>query len=146
MGKKPKPEPSILSLIFARSRSRWKLILAVVGGVTILLGGVKAIAESWDTLEAHVAYTTHWFVRNEVKVAQSSTTAILRDIQIDRANDKRERAANELNQWNLEKTKPGYQSDSQTRAIIDHGIGTTQSTIEKLDQQLRALNRQRDGN
>ena len=140
MGKKPKSPPSLLSHL----RARWKAISIIIGAIVLVLGGVKAIAETWDTLEAHVAYTTHWFVRNEVKMAQNEQKAILRDLQIDRANDKRERASNELNQWMLEKTKPGYLTDMATKSIIDHSINEKQSTIEKLDQQLRALNRQKD--
>lgn len=132
-------KPVAAADLVAYVKTRWKSFAAALTAIVLCLTAVKSLNDNWDTLEEHTPITTHWWVKNEIKLAQTPTINKLNALQIDNANDKKEAASNRMRQWQLEQLKPGYKADTATRDLVDRSIRAEQSTIDSLERQIETL-------
>ena len=79
-------------------------------------------------------------VERKLTVAQQSTNSILRDLQIEANEGKKSSVNNSLANWKLEKLKT---NDPVTRGLIDQQIQQQENELEKLNSQLKTLNKLR---
>lgn len=135
-----------------RLRKTWRLlppwgkVTAVTGIVIGLTGSVGGIRATWPVLRlalpALVFYvdTTLEDARGEFKNTQNTTLSVLRDMQIEQAEGKRDAAKEAKAKWSVEL---GKTKDSVSRDMIERHINDLDATAGKLDGQIKTLNRLR---
>ena len=138
MGKLPKQPPSAMKQLGGWAKSRWRSIASVVGGLILLLTLIKSVNDNSETIEAHFIPASHSFVRSEIHLAGDGTTKILRDLQTETAEGKRDAAKEAKSKWSLELEKA---TDPTTKDLIRGHMNDLDATIDRLNAQIRTLNR-----
>jgi len=135
-----------------RLRKRWRLlppwgkVTAMTGIVIGLTGSVGGLKATWPVLRlalpALVFYvdTTLEDARGEFKNTQTTTLSVLRDLQIETAEGKRDATATALDKFQIDLNKA---KDDSEKLSINKTIRDLQYTKEKLDAQIRTLNKLR---
>lgn len=125
-------------------RGRIKTIAWSAGILATIAGSITAVSAAWPIVEP-VLVAHRGYVRDQArdlnqqwKVAQQTQTSILRDLQIEATEGKKSSANNALANWKLEKLKT---RDPVTTTLIEQQISEKEAEVEKLNQQLRTLNR-----
>lgn len=121
----------------------------LITGITAIFAFVAAIGgavKAWPDLEPGMPALRH-YVRSEVtdaerrvKIAQEGTVRILRDLQIEQAEGKRDRIENDIAKWALER---GKTQDPGTAAMIDEELRRSVQTKQRIDRQIETLTRMR---
>lgn len=135
-----------------RIRKAWRLlppwgkVTAVTGIVIGLTGSVGGIKATWPVLRlalpALVFYidSTLEDARGEFKNTQNTTLSVLRDLQIETAEGKRDVAATSIDRFQLDLNKA---KDDSEKLNINKTIRDLQNTKDKLDAQIKTLNKLR---
>ena len=116
------------------------------GAITTITGAIVGMSRALPVVEpywpAHRMYVRDRvdFARDEFKATENSNTLILRDLQIEQAEGKRDAVKNDLAKWAVELNKT---QDPQTRQLIEKTINEQNATYERLQEQLRSLNKLR---
>jgi len=138
----PRHRPSAMKQL--KDAVSLKMIVWTAGIVATIAGSVTGVSAAWPILEpmllAHRGYVRVVAddVKHEWKVAQQTQTSILRDLQIEATEGKKSSANNALANWKLEKLKT---KDPVTTNLIEQQIGQKEAEIERLNDQLRTLNK-----
>lgn len=125
---------------------RIRKIAWAAGIVATISGGIVGYAKAWPEIEPWwwasrgFVYSQVDSARSQFKQAQDSTAAILRDLQIEQAEGKRDAAKEAKAKWGVELNKT---ADPITREMIDRHINELEASVGKLDSQIRTLNRMR---
>lgn len=121
-------------------------IVTISSAVTVFLGTIISINKAAPIMEpwapAHRMYVRDYAdgIKNELQTADTGNSYILRDLQIEQAEGKRDAAKNDITKWNLELAKT---KDPSTRALIDKTIIDLNANYEKLQEQIRTLTKMR---
>ncbi len=120
---------------------KWPLALARRNPITtaaslfaIFIGVPGAVASYEKYVEPRLL-ASHLYVRDQV--AQADTLKVLRDLQVESAEGKREATINDIAKWNLEMSKA---HDNNAKELIQKQINTLDATRQKLEAQIRTLN------
>jgi predicted negative regulator of RcsB-dependent stress response len=108
-----------------------------------IFGLIAAFASAWPVMEpfipAHRAYARD-LTEHVEKVAENYATknaAILRDVQIEQAEGKRDAVASELFKWQVELNKT---SDENIKPMVQEQIRRLNNIQDKLNDQIKTLN------
>ncbi len=143
MGKKPKPLPLMTRLIGVVKRNPWKFItgaLALLAGIPSYIAGANSIEPATPALR----YWVRAHVDNEtfkLKLAEDKTLEVLRDLQIETAEGKRDNAANARAKFELDYA---HEKNDDRKLEIGKTIRSLQSTEDKLNSQIKTLNKLRN--
>lgn len=124
----------------------WGKVTALTGIVIGLTGSVGGIKATWPILRlglpAIIFYvdSTLEDARGEFKNTQTTTLSVLRDLQIETAEGKRDNAATAIDKFQLDLNKA---KDDSERLSINKSIRDQQNTKDKLDAQIKTLNKLR---
>lgn len=119
-----------------------KKLLLWCSALTIITGAIVSTDKAAPIVEpywfAHRLYVRNSVesVRSEFKATENGNTIILRDVQIEQAEGKRDAVKNDLAKWAVELTKT---QDPTTRQLIEKTISEQTATYERLQEQLRSL-------
>lgn len=119
----------------------------LVGMIGVTAGAIVSAAAAWPLIEpylaAHRGYVRYVAgeVSNGASTAQSESRKVIRDLQVEQAEGKRDAAAGDLVKWEIEL---GKTSNDQTRALIEKQMRELTVTKHRLDSQIETLNKARD--
>jgi hypothetical protein len=108
---------------------------ALVAGVAT---AITAVPPAWSALGLP-EFASKSFVDGRIepfKIAEGDTQNILRELQIEVAEGKKERADDSISSWRLQLDRAG---DAESRSIIERQIQELQDTKAKLDEQIKTL-------
>lgn len=123
-------------------RNPWKFIT----GAVVFLAGLPGAWAGANFLEpalpAHRGYVRDQTeeVKKEIKTTEDTTVGILRDLQIETAEGKRDNAANAIAKFQLDLDS---EKAPQRKLEIGETLRGLQNTKDKLDAQIKTLNRLR---
>ena len=108
-----------------------------------IFGFITAFASAWPNMEplmpAHRAYardlTDH--VEKVAETYANKNAAILRDVQIEQAEGKRDAVNGEIFKWTIELNKT---ADENVKPLISEQIRRLSGAKDKLDDQIKTLN------
>jgi len=142
MAKKPKPPSLFTRANGLIKRNPWKFITAALA----LLAGIPGYVAGANYLEPAVPAQRYW-VRNHVeeettklKLTEDTTLKVLRDLQIETAEGKRDNAANARAKFELDYA---HEKNDERKLEIGKTIRSLQGTEDKLNQQIKTLNKLR---
>lgn len=122
---------------------RFGKIAGVVGAFT---GAIVGGAAAWTIVEpymiahrGYVRFVTMQFA-DKSDAAQNQSRRVIRDLQVEQADGKRDAAEEAIFKWGLELSKA---TDEQAKQLITARIRELQNTKQKLDNQIDTLNRAR---
>jgi hypothetical protein len=114
--------------------------------VFLLLSAMGTAAATWDRFgwwkPASVQYVDGR-AENIIQLAQNAAKenqSILRDLQVEAAEGKRDATSNDIAKWQLELSKA---HDDTGKSLIQQQINTLNATKQKLESQIGTLNRLR---
>jgi septal ring factor EnvC (AmiA/AmiB activator) len=108
---------------------------ALIAGVAT---AITAVPPAWSALGLpEIASKSFVDGRIEpVKVAESDTQSILRELQIEVAEGKKERTEDSISRWQLQHDRA---EDTEGRSIIERQLQELQDTKTRLDDQIKTL-------
>lgn len=118
----------------------------IAGIVGALTGAVVGAAAAWPILEPYLAAHRGYvrFIAMEAtgkyQADQLESRRVVRDIQVEQADGKREQTEEAIFKWQLELAKA---PDEQARQLISNRIRELQNTKAKLINQIDTLNKVR---
>lgn len=121
-------------------------IAGVVGAITAAIIGV---ATAWPLIEPYVAahrgYVRHVAaeIGDKNELAQHQNRKVIRDLQIEQADGKRDQIEEAIFKWEIELAKI---TDEQARFLINSRIRELQNTKSKLENQIETLNKAKSNN
>lgn len=110
-----------------------KRITIALSFISLLAGTIIAVASAIPVVEPY-APAHRLYVREQV--AEEKTTRILRDLQIEQAEGKRDAVRDKLYQWQDKLTEA---TDPEKKAFYRERVRETKDTQIKLEEQLRVL-------
>ncbi len=115
-----------------------KAITSTAGLIAAIAAAITAVPPAWSALGLpEFASKTFVDARIEpIKVAQADTQKILRDLQIDVAEGKKERTDDSIANWKLQL---GRATDAQDRSMIERHLQELEDTRTKLEDQIKTL-------
>ena len=120
--------------------ARWKFYTIIIAGIGLVFGTVTKVSESWEYIGPKLPPTTEYmqrFVNDKI----GTTNQILRELQVDFAHDKLEAAKRDFNNTQAKTLEPLYKENSSYRDMVDRNAAETRDTIDRLQKQLRTLDR-----
>ena len=130
-------------------RNPRKSAMAALGLIIALGGAIKVTPDIYNAIEP-IWYASRAYARDlqsvTIKEAQSigeRNNVILRDLQIEQAEGKRDAAANDIAKWNVELAKAEKQNDAALAYKIRDAISKLTSIHDRLDAQIKTLNKLR---
>lgn len=138
----PKPK-SAIDQFKAWAMKRLRKIIWVSGVVAAISAGIVGGARAWPILEpfwfAHRGYVRDYtmLASDKTNAAQSDSRKIIRDLQVESAEGKRDQTEDSILKWKIELAKA---SDVQTIQMISKQISTLENTKSKLVNQIDTLN------
>lgn len=142
----PKPKDPFDKL-HAWVLKRVRRIMWVSGVVAAISGGIVGGAKAWPLVEpyflAHRGYVRDYTtqISDKANAGQEDSRRVIRDLQIEQAEGKRDQADDSLLKWRVEL---GKASDAQTVQLIAKQITTLETMKSKLVNQIQTLNAVRD--
>lgn len=121
----------------------WGKLVGIIG---VTAGAIVSAAAAWPLIEpylvAHRGYVRHVSdsVSNNSSAAQSESRKVIRDLQVEQAEGKRDQADEALFKWKVELNKA---ADDQTRQLIFERLRELENTKRKLGDQIETLNKAR---
>lgn len=133
----PRRQPMLVRWLAMIRRNPWKSIATALA----ILGGIPGAWAGAQFFEPAVP-ASRSYVRDLVHVAQNSVLPVLRDLQIETAEGKRDAAETAIDRFNLELNRA--QTDDE-RMKINRAIRDQINTRDKLNGQIKTLNNLKSG-
>ena len=120
----------------------WGKLGIVTGIVAGVSGSVTGGRAAWPIvkmgLPAPIVYVDSSLeeVEGRIRMAQQTSTSILRDLQVETAEGKKESAVQNKAKWQVERSKI---QDPATLGLIDQQLNDLDKTISRLDNQIRVI-------
>lgn len=120
----------------------WVKITTLTGIIIGATGAAGSIKASWSVMRygvpANLVYVDGSVeeVEGRIRIAQQSNASILRDLQIETAEGKKESAVQNKAKWQVERSKT---KDPATLNLIDQQLNDLDRTISRLDNQIRVI-------
>lgn len=111
-----------------------------------ITGAIVGIASAWPILEpymaAHRAYVraVAMGLTDTYQAAQSDSRRVIRDLQLETAEGKRDSASDSIIKWTVELRKS---NDETTKSMIQGQIDQLLMTKRRLNEQIDTLNKTR---
>ena len=120
----------------------WGKVGVVTGVVVGLSGSVTGVRAAWPVVKmwmpAPIVYVDGSIEEAEgrIRMAQQTNTSILRDLQLETAEGKKESAAQNKAKWQVERSKI---QDPATLGLIDQQLNELDKTISRINSQIRVI-------
>lgn len=118
----------------------------IAGVVVAITGAIVGVATAWPLIEpymaAHRAYVraVAMGLTDSYQAAQSDSRRVIRDLQIEQAEGKRDSATDAIVKWTIEIRKS---NDETTKSMIQGQIDQLLMTKRRLNEQIDTLNKTR---